>query len=151
MVNLFIFCDLDTWSKGLNIEFILKDCLFGNVKIAKNSDPGKYSYSEYGIGFDSCSPFSIRKFDWGKNVIIFGFDMSSCVHINNKRKDILILGKGTRSINFTRSQRKFCSSLHCNGSNSFLFVNATKIYQFKAKDSETKKYHLCLGNNSFRK
>ena len=38
--------------------------------------------------------------------------------------------------------------LHYNGSNSFLFVNATKIYQFKAKDSEIKKYPLCLGNIS---
>ena len=30
----------------------------------------------------------------GKNVIIFGVDMSSSVHIDNKGKDILILGKG---------------------------------------------------------
>ena len=30
----------------------------------------------------------------GKNVIIFGVDMSSSVHANNKNKDILILGKG---------------------------------------------------------
>ena len=36
--------------------------------------------------------------------------------------------------------------MHFNGSNSFLFVNATKIYQFKAKDSEINKYPLCLGN-----
>ena len=28
----------------------------------------------------------------GKNVIIFGADMSSFVHIDNKKKDILILG-----------------------------------------------------------
>ena len=35
-------------------------------------------------------------------------------------------------------------SLHYNGSSSFLLVNATKIYQFKAKDSETKPYPLCL-------
>ena len=39
-------------------------------------------------------------------------------------------------------------SLHYNESNSFLFVNATKIYQFKAKDSEIKDYTLCLGNIS---
>ena len=38
--------------------------------------------------------------------------------------------------------------MKCNGSNSFLFVNATKIYQFKAKDSNIKKYPLCLGNIS---
>ena len=29
----------------------------------------------------------------GKNVIIFGADMSSSVHIDNKEKDILILGE----------------------------------------------------------
>ena len=37
-------------------------------------------------------------------------------------------------------------SLHYNGSNSFLFVNVVKIYQFKAKDSEIKLYPLFLGN-----
>ena len=51
-------------------------------------------------------------------------------------------------INFTQSGKRFVLSLHCNGSNSFLFVNATKIYQFKAKDSEIKDYTLCLGNIS---
>ena len=30
----------------------------------------------------------------------------------------------------------------------FLFVNATKIHQLKAKDSEIKRYPLCLGNIS---
>ena len=37
-------------------------------------------------------------------------------------------------------------SLEYNGRNSFLFVNLTKMYQFKAKDSEIKPYLLCLGN-----
>ena len=87
--------------------------------------------------------------------------MSSSVHIDIKGKYILIPGKGPTqrsnrtlaaetqySINFTRPGIKFCLSLHYNGSNSFLFVNATKIYQFKAKDSEIKKFPLCLGNIS---
>ena len=70
--------------------------------------------------------------------------MSSSVHIDKKRKDILIFGKGpiqglddtkltaeTKcSIILKRSNIKFCLSLHYNGSNCFLFVNATKIYQF---------------------
>ena len=30
----------------------------------------------------------------------------------------------------------------------FLFVNATKVYQLKANDSEIKDYALCLGNVS---
>ena len=86
--------------------------------------------------------------------------MSSSVHINNKKKDISILGKGPTQgldditlttvaqylINFSRLNRKFRLSLHYNESRSFLYVNLTKIYQFKAKDSEIKIYTLCLGN-----
>ena len=36
-------------------------------------------------------------------------------------------------------------SLHYNGSNSFLFVNAVTMYQFKAKYSEVKAYSLRFG------
>ena len=39
-------------------------------------------------------------------------------------------------INFTVTKKKFCLSLHYNGANSYLFVNGTEIYRFKAKDSE---------------
>ena len=31
---------------------------------------------------------------FGENVIIFGVDMSSSVHVDNKKKDILILVEG---------------------------------------------------------
>ena len=99
---------------------------------------------------------------WVKMSLFFGVDMSSSVHIDNKEKHISILGKGPTqglvntlltaeaqySINFSRSNREFCLSLHYNGSNSFLFVNVTKMYQFKTQDSEIKKYPLCLGNIS---
>ena len=83
--------------------------------------------------------------------------MSSSAHIDNKKKDILVLGKGptqglghtltaekTYSINFTGAQNKFCLSLHYNGENSYLFVNGTKIIKFKAKDSEIVATPLCL-------
>ena len=52
------------------------------------------------------------------------------------------------SINFTVTKKKFCSSLHYNGANSYLFVNGTEIYKFKAKGSETVAASLCLGNIS---
>ena len=114
--------ELHIWSQDLNAKFILKYCLFGAVKLTKNADPTKYSYSGYGIGFDSYSLFSIPNFHWGKTAIIFEVNMSSSVHANNKNKDILILGKGRTqglrnttllaeaeySINFSRSQTKFC-------------------------------------------
>ena len=99
----------------------------------------------------------------GKNVIIFGARMSSSVHVDSKNRDILILSVGpTREldnstltveakylINFTQSKKKrFILSLTYNGSNSFLFVTATEIYEFKAKKSEIKDYALCLSNIS---
>ena len=50
------------------------------------------------------------------------------------------------SINFTVTNKRFCLRLHCNGANSYLFVNGTEIYKFKAKDSEIFLGPICLGN-----
>ena len=50
------------------------------------------------------------------------------------------------SFNFTVIKKKFCLSLHCNGANSYLFVNGTEAYIFKAKDSEIVASPSCLGN-----
>ena len=93
--------------------------------------------------------------------MIFGADVSSSIHIDNKKKDILLLGRGPRqglestltaekmySISFTVTRKKFCLSLHYNGANNDLFVNGTEIYKFKAKDSEIVASPLCLGNIS---
>ena len=135
--------------------------MFGTAKLTKNADPNEYSYSRYGIRFDSRSFISFPSFDWGKNTIIFGVDMSSSVHAYNKNKDIWNLGKGRTqglgnvllspeaeySNTFSRSDGKFCLSLHDNGSNSFLFVNATKIHAFKTKDSEIKKVFLVFSKH----
>ena len=52
------------------------------------------------------------------------------------------------SINFTKHNKKICSSLHYNGANSYLLFNDTEIINFKAKYSEIKAYSLCLGNIS---
>ena len=156
----FIVYELNTRSGDFNSDFTLKDCLFGGVKLAKNVDPDKYMYSGYGTGFNSRSEFSLPNVSVNKNVIIFGVDMSSSVHIDNKKKDVIILGKvptqgldyttltaeAQYSVNFSRLNRKFCLSLQYTESNSFFFVNATKIYKFKAKDSEVRKYLFCLGN-----
>ena len=161
MVNYFIVDESDSWPRNFDTDFTLGGCLFGEVKPTKNADLDKYSHSGYGIGFDTCGEYSVPVGNVIKNVIIFGVDMSSSVHIDNRGKDIVILGKGPTqglnhtltgdtqySINFTRPGITFRLSLHYNGSNSFLFVYATKIYQFKAKDFEIKKCPLCLGNIS---
>ena len=62
--------------------------------MTKNNDIDKYKYSGYGIGFDGKGKFSVGN-EFGRNCIIFGVDMSSSVHIDNKKKDILILGEGS--------------------------------------------------------
>ena len=88
--------------------------------------------------------------------------MSLSSHIDNKKKDILILGKGPAqglgehslsaekmySISFTKVNTKFCLSLHYNGANTYLFVNGTKIHKFTAKDPEIVPNNLCLRNVS---
>ena len=52
------------------------------------------------------------------------------------------------SINFAITNKKFCLSLNYNGVNSYLFVNGTEIYKFKAIDSEIVVGQICLGNIS---
>ena len=88
--------------------------------------------------------------------------MSSSVHANNKIKNILVLGKDFAqgldnpkiyaeklySINFTKTNSKFCLSLHYNKINSYLFVNDEETHKFKAKDSEIVATPSCLGNIS---
>ena len=44
-------------------------------------------------------------------------------------------------INFTQPNKRLELSVHYNRNNSFLFVNATKIYQLKAKDSWNKRVY----------
>ena len=56
--------------------------------------------------------------------------------------------EGKYSIIFTKSEKRFVLSLHYNENNSFVFVNVTKIFQFKTKNSEIEDYALCLGNIS---
>ena len=93
--------------------------------------------------------------------------MNSSIHIDNKGKDILILGRGPTqglgehsliaekmySVNFTLTKKKFCLSLHYNGANSYLFVNGTKIIfpifqYFSRNDFNILANPLCLGNIS---
>ena len=92
-------------------------------------------------------------------MLIFGVGISSFAHIDNKKKDILILGKSPTQglehtltaekmylINFSVTKKKFSLSLHYSGANSYLFVNGIEIYKFKAKGSEIVATLLCLRN-----
>ena len=125
-------------SKSINISKYptLENCLFGAISLTENAVINKYKYSGYGIGFDRHWSFSTPGIGLEQNAIIFGVDKSSSTKIDNRKKDILILGKDSiqglehtlsaekmYSINFTEHNKKFCLSLYYNGANSYLFVN----------------------------
>ena len=78
----------------LGIDFIFGNSLLGAVKLSKNANPGKYSYSWYGIGFDAPSSFLLSVGGgFGKKVIIFAVENSSSAHADNRKKYIFILCK----------------------------------------------------------
>ena len=86
---------------------MLKDCLPDAVTLTKNADISKYGYSGYGLRFEKKSSFSFPVGGFGQNVRIFGVDMGSSAHVDNKKKDILILGKGpTQGLEHTLTAKK---------------------------------------------
>ena len=119
VVNIYIGYELVVSSSNVN-DPTIKNCLFGAVTLTKNADFEKYKYSGYGSGFDRRSRFSFPSGGFGQNVLIFGADMTTSTHIDNKKKDILVLGRGPTqglessltaekmySINFTVKKRNF--------------------------------------------
>ena len=160
IMNIYIVYRLTPYVNTLGVT--LENCLFVAVKSTKNADIDKYKYSGYGIGFDSRGSFSRSSGRYGENVIIFGADMSSSAHANDKTRNTLALGKDfiqgientaiyaekIYSTNLTAANKKICLSLHYNGDSSYLFVNSKEVINFKAKNSEIAPYPLCLGGLS---
>ena len=106
IVNIYVVYELCA-SSSQSDDPTLKNCLFGAVRLTKNANIDKYRYSGYGIEFDRKSSFSFPSGEFGQNVIIFGVDMSSSVHVGNKKKDILIFGKGlTKGLEHTLTAEK---------------------------------------------
>ena len=134
VVNIYIIYELAA-SSSHDSDPTIKNCLFGAVTLTKNADIEKYKYSGYGLGFDRRLSFSFTGGGFGQNVLIFGADMSTSIHIDNKKKDKLVLGRVPTqglettltaekmySINFTVTKKKFCLSLHYNGRNRYLLM-----------------------------
>ena len=91
-VHFYIVYEIYLWPFTWATDLTLGNSLFGVVKLTKNADRNYYKYSGYGIGFDSGRSFTYGN-RFGKKVIIFGADISSSVYIDNRKKDILIVGK----------------------------------------------------------
>ena len=160
IVNIYIVYEINKNGSTTSSDPTLENCLFGAVTLTKNVNIDKNGYSGYWIGLDRWSSYSFPRGGFGQNVLIFGLNMSFSTHIDNNKKDILVLGKRlTQGLENTltaekciqliwQKKNKFCLSLHYNGADSYLLVNGTEIYKFKAKDSEIVASLLCIGNIS---
>ena len=74
----------------------MENCLFGAVTLTKHVNIARYGYSGYGIGFNRKGSFSLPSGGYGQNIIIFGADMSSSIHIDNKKKRYINIRKRTK-------------------------------------------------------
>ena len=85
VVNIYLVYELGA-SSSHNNDPTLKHFLFGTLTLTKNADIDKYVYSGYETGFDRRLSFSFSGSGFRQNVLIFGEDMSSSVHIDIKKK-----------------------------------------------------------------
>ena len=109
-MNIYIVYEINKTDNITSSDPTLENCLFGAVTLTKNTDIDQYGYSGYGIGFDRKSSFSFPGTGLSRIVIIFGVDMHSSTKIDNKKKDILIFGKGpTQGLENTLTAEKMCS------------------------------------------
>ena len=118
------------------------------MKLVRNAIKSKLPYNGQGIAFDGEGCWSFGN-DFARNVVIFGVANNSSSHIDNKKKNFLVLGEGPTqgindstgsaekkfSINFSKANTKSCLSLHGNGYESYLYVKKTEIYKFKVNDN----------------
>ena len=71
---------------GIDNYPTLENALFGAFKLTKNADIEKYKYFGYGIGFDGKGFFSHPSGVTGRNVIVFGVDMTHQPRLITKEK-----------------------------------------------------------------
>ena len=99
VINIYIVYKLDPITSR-DTTFTIQNALFGAMQITENTDTSKYNYKGYGICFDESEEITqVRKrgnfndTTDGRNVIIFGVDMSFSKHANDKANNIYVMGK----------------------------------------------------------
>ena len=169
-INIYCVYQLDPIPSTRDNSFSIQNALFGAMQITKNAtDSDNNDYKGYGICFDERSQFGhtmtqdgMTHTSNGRNVLIFGVDMSFSMHATNRANHIYLMGDGlTQGINdttlyaekkyfrnFTETFSKFVLTFHYNDDESYLFVNGRQELKFKAKKDQLVKEKLCIGNLS---
>ena len=170
IINIYCAFKLDPIVSTKDTSYTIQNALFGAMQITKNAtDYDKNNYKGYGICFDERSQFGHTITENGRahttngrNVLIFGVDMSLSTHTTNRANHIYLMGDGlTQGINdttiyveknywrnFTDPGKRLVLSLHYNGDNSYLFANGRQELKFKCKTDQLVKEKLCIGNLS---
>ena len=145
VINIYCLYEIQPIASSRDTSFTIQNALFGAIQITKNAtNNSKNNYKGYGICFDERSQFGHTITEDGRthttngrNVLIFGVDMSFSAHATNRANNIYLMGDGlTQSINdttlyveenywrnFTDPGKKIIISLHYNGDESYFFVN----------------------------
>ena len=170
VINIYGVYEIQPIASSRDTSFTIQNALFGAMQITKNAiDNSKNNYKGYGICFQERSRFGHTITEDGpahttngRNVLIFGVDMSFSAHATNRANHIYLMGDGfTQGINdttlyveknywrnFTDPGKKIIISLHYNGDESYFFVNGRQELKFKAKTDQLVKEKLCIGNLS---
>ena len=170
VINIYCVYELDPRASTRDTSYTIQNALFGAMQITKNAtDYDKNNYKGYGICFDERSQFGHTitengraHTNNGRNVLIFGVDMSFSAHATNRANHIYLMGDGlTQGINdttlyveknywrnFTDPGKKCIISLQYNDDKSYFFVNGRQELKFKAKKDQLVKEKLCIGNLS---
>ena len=154
-INIYCVYKLDPIASSRDTSFTIQNALFEAMQITKTAtDNSKNNYKGYSTRFDERSQFSHTLTEGGfahttngRNLLIFGVDMSFSAHATNRASHIYLMGDGLMQgindttiyveknhwRNFTDPGKKFIISLHYNGDESYFFVNGRQELKFKAK------------------
>ena len=158
VINIYCVYEMQPIASSRDSSFTIQNALFAAMQITKNAtDNSKNNYKGYGICFDERSQFGHTITEDGRahttngrNVLIFGVDMSFSVHATNRTNIIYVMGDGLPQgihdttlyveknywRNFTVPGKKFIIRLDYNGDESYFFVYGRQELKFKAKTDQ---------------
>ena len=102
VINIYCVYEIQPIASSRDTSFTIQNVLFGAMQITKDAtDNSKNNYKGYGIYFDERSQFGHTITEDGRahttngrNVLIFGVDMSFSVHATNRANNIYVMGDG---------------------------------------------------------
>ena len=139
IANIYVVYERSSYIISSTISF--HNCLLGAITVTRNGniDTNKHKYSGYGLAFSSKTYLHKDSGKRAYDLIIFGADLSSSAHAENKKNNVLVLGENSVKLNNTTiivedviktnctvPNKKSVLPLHYNGNNSYLFVNGVQ-------------------------